>query len=171
MKIKYKKLSPEDLPLLFKWYHLPHVRKWYSKKRLSYTQFENKYLDYISNRRGIYPFLCYCDGEPVGYLQYYVAKLHPWDDHGLEDKIDDSAGLDLFIGEKKALGKGLGKEMIMRFLKRHLFRYFSYCLIDPEIGNDRAIKCYQSCGFQTLKKLVCDHQKKILLMIKKKKKI
>lgn len=167
---RYKILTFEDLPLLLSWYNLPHVRKWYSKKRYNLAQLQDKYKHYISGKYKIQGFICYYNGAPCGYIQYYPVAHHAWDEHGLGSKLKRSGGIDIFIGEEKFLGLGLAKPMINRFIQKHVFTKFDYCLVDPEIKNTKAIACYQKCGFDLHKKVdtedgVCH------LMIKKKSKI
>ena len=163
---RYRPLSFKNLPLLHSWYNLPHVVKWYSKKLLSYTELEKKYTPYILGSKGIRGFICYFNNKPLGYIQYYPVKRYPWSNHGLEDKLHQCAGVDVFIGEKSFLGKGLGKLMITRFMQRHLWKNYTYCAVDPHVNNTKAIGCYRACGFSIHQKVLSDEQEEHYLMLK-----
>lgn len=163
---RYKPLSFEDLSLLHQWYNASHVLKWYSRKSLDYVQLENKYRPYILGKNAIQGFICYFNNKPFGYIQYYPVKRHPWNKHGLGKALTMSAGLDVFIGEKSFLGKGLGKLMIKRFMQRHIFRHYHYCLVDPHKSNKQAIGCYEACGFSIHKEILSDEKEPHYLMIK-----
>lgn len=143
----FKKITKDHLPLMHKWYNLRHVLRWYSKKPLDYSRLEKKYRGYISGEYKIYGFICYLNKNPIGYIQYYPASEYFTDRKILRSPIDRTAGIDLFIGEKSYIGKGFGKLMLLRFLRRHVFPYFEYCVVDPEKKNKKALKAYKSCGF------------------------
>lgn len=165
-RLKYKPLSFEDLPLLHKWYRYPHVLKWYSKEPMTLEQIEKKYTPYILGKNGIKGFICYCDNKPFGYIQYYSVANYPWNNHELKPKLSLIAGLDTFIGETSFLGKGLGKAMIERFIRRHVWQYYAYCVVDPEVSNKKAIGCYSACGFELHKKILSDEKELHYLMVK-----
>jgi len=168
MKFSFKKLALEDLPLLFRWYHSSHVLKWYGKKKLDYASFLDKYKKYISQELEIFGFICYLNKKPLGYIQYYSAKRHQWADHAMSSMMEKAAGIDLFIGDKAQLGRGIGPIMIRRFLKSRVFTKFKYCFVDPEIENKNAIACYEKAGFAILKKVSLDLRTKAFLMMKPK---
>lgn len=165
-EFRYKPLSFKDLSLLHRWYNAAHVLKWYSRKSLDYAQLENKYRPYILGKNAIQGFICYFNKKPFGYIQYYPVKRYPWNDHGLGKELSLSAGLDVFIGEKNFLGKGLGKLMITRFIQRHIWRQYRYCLVDPHKLNKQAIGCYQACGFSIHKEILSDEREPHYLMMK-----
>jgi len=165
--LKYKPLSFEDLPLLYTWYHQPHVLRWYSKETMTFQQLERKYRPYILGTNGIRGFICYYGSKPFGYIQYYAVKDYPWADHGLRQKLSLFAGLDAFIGELSCIGKGLGKLMIERFIRRHVWKLYSYCVVDPHVSNKKAVGCYSSCGFSMHKKILSDEKEDHYLMVKK----
>jgi Acetyltransferase (GNAT) domain len=55
-------------------------------------------------------------------------------------------GIDLFIAEPSCRGVGLGRQIIRRFIAKQLYR-FKAVVVDPQIGNEQAIACYQKAGF------------------------
>lgn len=65
------------------------------------------------------------------------------------DHIDRKGTLGIFIGEREARGKGYGAEAI-RLLLDYGFNYLNLNNINLDVlsFNERAIKCYQKCGFK-----------------------
>lgn len=77
------------------------------------------------------------DGEIVGFAQCYEIL----------DPSVRYAGIDIFIAESHS-GHGLGPEAIRR-LVAHLVEDKGHhrVIIDPAVDNQRAISCYEACGF------------------------
>jgi aminoglycoside 6'-N-acetyltransferase len=77
-------------------------------------------------------------GRPVGFIQYYEQ----------DDPDYRHAGLDLFV-DPAHQGLGLGRSAIIT-LARHLIdvRGHHRIIIDPPVGNERAIGVYRSVGFR-----------------------
>ena len=72
---------------------------------------------------------CFSLKRPIGYIQSYPLKDHPWENQDLSNKIvQQAAGIDLFIGEEECLGKGLGCEIINYFLEKHIWPFFPILL-------------------------------------------
>jgi aminoglycoside 6'-N-acetyltransferase len=61
--------------------------------------------------------------------------------------------MDLFIGEKDYIHKGLGTIIIRKFLTNYIFckNWINKCIIGPEPKNLSAIKAYTKVGFQYIK--------------------
>ena len=66
---------------------------------------------------------------------------------------DGDAGLDLFIGERTYMNRGLGTIILKEFMKRIVFSsdQTSSCIVGPEPNNKRAIRVYEKAGFHYLK--------------------
>jgi aminoglycoside phosphotransferase (APT) family kinase protein len=56
--------------------------------------------------------------------------------------------VDLFIGEKKFIGKGFGCQILEAFLKNYIWIRYKYCLVAPDIRNDISIRLFKKCGFR-----------------------
>jgi aminoglycoside 6'-N-acetyltransferase len=89
-------------------------------------------------------------GEPVGFIQFY-----PWDAEvaylgavGLSVP-NGSWGLDIFIGESRLAGKGIGSRTV-RLLSDHLFadRGATAVALITEAGNVRAQAAYIRAGMR-----------------------
>lgn len=62
---------------------------------------------------------------------------------------ENAAGLDLFIGDPNFLHKGLGPEIMKRFLSEIVFARAGVesCVVGPELQNATAIRAYEKAGF------------------------
>jgi aminoglycoside 6'-N-acetyltransferase len=78
------------------------------------------------------------DGELVGMVQFWEEA----------DPRFRHAAIDLFLGSR-AQGRGLGTDVV-RTMVRHLIedRGHHRLTIDPELRNERAIRCYERLGFR-----------------------
>ena len=149
--ISFRNLRASDLELMHRWLNAPHVRRWWYAEGTSYTEIENEYLPYIQGRDSAKPFVILHENEPIGYIQSYPIS----DDEGYASLVDveDSAGVDLFIGEAEYLHRGLGRHIIRGFLSEHVFSDpgVEVCVIGPEPKNTAAIRAYEKAGFRFFK--------------------
>lgn len=83
----------------------------------------------------------------IGYIQYYLAdkEIRKVGHYGPSKIV---YGMDQFIGEATYWNQGIGtlliKSMIV-FLKKQL--QADVIVMDPQIENKRALRCYEKCGF------------------------
>ncbi|KQC14344.1 MAG: hypothetical protein APR63_05765 [Desulfuromonas sp. SDB] len=150
LQVKFIPLKPDHLNLLYKWLNLDHVAKWYGKGR-NYQFYRNVEDHYLPRTRDICStkaFIIYIDQNSIGYIQTY--KITDYPDYNKHIQADNnSAGMDLFIGDENYLHRGLGPEIIKKFLNEVVFKIFDVekCIIGPELANKAAIKAYQKAGF------------------------
>jgi aminoglycoside 6'-N-acetyltransferase len=134
-------LTESGLPLIRRWLEAPHVARWWNPAEAGIAEI-------AAHLRGdsVAPFLMERQGRPVGYLQIYRADGDPfWSGHDLPR---ETHGIDLFIGESDAVGRGLGP----RFLRLAVARLFAMpevarIHIDPDPRNAAAIRAYEKAGF------------------------
>src|SRR6476469_1501916 len=74
--VGFRPLGWEDLPLIHRWLHAPHVARWYGE-RLSLAEVEAKYGARIAGRAPTRSFLMLYGERPVGYLQVYRIADYP----------------------------------------------------------------------------------------------
>lgn len=162
-KISFEPLTKADFPLLVKWLNENHVRAWYDGDKIWNEQsVEKKYLTYTERykrlvieentiEKPIYPYIIRIDEVKVGYIQYYDSRSFPHEHgHDFDDLPQNTASLDMYIGEIDFLGKSLGPKIINLFLKDYVFKNYQYCLVDPDSSNLAAIKAYQKAGFSII---------------------
>lgn len=101
------------------------------------------------------PFQAYIigvDAVPAGYIQLYNAHDFLREDNDSLAELSDSlAALDIFIGEKEFLGKGLGSRILTQFLEEYVDPHYDACLVDPDTANIGAIRAYEKAGFKEIK--------------------
>jgi len=155
-RISFLELREIDFNLLYKWYNTDFVNKWYGKEKREWTykEIENKYIPYIQGQKPTDSYIILYNDIKIGYIQTYLIKNYP-EYNALVKADDDSAGIDLFIGEKEYIHKGLGPIIIKEFLTNIVFqnKNIKSCVIGPEPKNIIAIKAYKKVGFKYIKKI------------------
>ena len=156
-KISFQNLQKEDLKLLLKWLNNDFVKQWYYKngknnENYIYEDIEKKYLPRVLKQDPTNSFLIIFENEKIGYIQWYLLKDYP-EYNKYVDGGNDSAGIDLFIGEEAFIHKGLGSKIIKKFIKENIFcnNWINRCIIGPEPKNIVAIKAYNKAGFKYIK--------------------
>jgi len=145
--ITFRPVEARDVPDLYRWRNEPHVTRWWSEDDDS-----GPTLDVVTRNYGPdyddkeHRYIIEMDGRPIGYIQMY--KLADWPDYAALIQ-ETGAGIDLFIGEPDLINKGIGTEVINRFVEDIVFDdpSITQCVIDPEIKNAAAIRAYTKAGF------------------------
>lgn len=151
-EITFRLLKEDDLKLIHKWFLSDHIIKWYSKKRWTFAELKNKYLPRTLGKVPTSCFLILFEKKPIGQIQMY--KINDYPEYKKIIQVDENAaGVDLFIGEKDFLHKGLGSIIINKFLKNFVFAQLEVdsCIMGPNPKNIAAIKAYQKAGFSHFK--------------------
>ncbi|AOW51120.1 TPA: GNAT family N-acetyltransferase [Legionella pneumophila subsp. pneumophila] len=152
---KFQPLGINDLNQLHQWFQEPIINHWYARdKNWAIKEIKEKYEPRIVGTEHVPSFIVYKDDLPFGFVQFYILT------DSLPDGIEgyeslffqqynprDLAGIDLFIAESQGRGKGLGVELINCFINKFLTRFKSI-VIDPDVNNQQAIRCYEKAGFQ-----------------------
>ena len=149
--ISFRPLQYSDLRLMHRWLNAPHVaHAWYGEDT-SWRAIEEYYLPRVEARETVEPYLILREGMPVGYIQAYPVS-HDEVYAGLV-RVEDSAGVDLFLREEKYVYRGLGSKVLRRFLAEVVFRDegMQVCAIGPEPKNVAAIRAYEKVGFRFFK--------------------
>jgi RimJ/RimL family protein N-acetyltransferase len=154
-RISFSSLVGSDLPLLHSWLNYPEVAKWYREGGTGYPSLAYVLEKWSQRLLGQDKTRCYiirCDDEPVGYIQCALNDDNP--EYKTVFRFEDNtAGIDLLIGEAAYLHKGWGSLIIIKFLKEVVFKIYevNVCTIDPEPENTIAIRAYEKAGFHYLK--------------------
>lgn len=169
-QITFRRLQPTDFPLLVKWLNAPQVNAIYDKKQMSIKEVEKKYLPRTHAENKVASFVVLLSGKPIGHLQSYLIDDDP--KYKATIQIEGKAGgVDIFIGEKDMIGKGLGSAAIRKFVDEIMFPQMAVELVvmGPNPSNISAIKAYEKAGFNYLKTVYNPEEKEEeYLMIKKK---
>ena len=138
ISITFKPLEFSDIPTIHQWFNKPHVQAFYSLKHWTEQEVFAKLKPYILSEKPVKGFIIVMNQQPIGYIQYYKVK----------DYAEHAAGMDLFIGEEPFVGKGLGSKTIKEFLDVIIWPQFQYCIVDPDVRNTAAIRCYEKLNFK-----------------------
>lgn len=149
-------MNESDYPYMTKWLNDDLVVEHYGP-RLTCEQVIAKYGPRINNEHYVTACIVEYKGAPIGYIQYYEIPKGQLKIYGypLEEPI---YGIDQFIGETGLWGKGIGTQMISALLKYLSSKLdASKVVLDVKDTNLQAIKCYEKCDFQMVKKLENNH--------------
>lgn len=141
--ILFKPLRASDIPIVHSWLQLPHIREFWDDDHRKQKQVKQHYL----KDNAVMRFIILIDGQQVGYIQRYIINSkHPFWKYITSSP---SVGVDIFIGNPAFLGQGWSTPILAQFINQ-------YCpsateiVVDPEIGNYKAIHCYKKLDFQVL---------------------
>jgi aminoglycoside 6'-N-acetyltransferase len=98
------------------------------------------------------------EGKPIGYIQFYPLDEDSRIEYGYLNPDEKIYGTDQFIGEIDYWNKGIGKKLVksmVGYLINH--EKADKVIMDPQIWNERAIACYEKCGFKKIK-LLKEHE-------------
>ncbi len=91
------------------------------------------------------------DGRPIGFLQIMDPGLDDQDAYWGPDVGSDHRAIDIWIGEKDALARGFGTQMMQQAIARCFAEPGVIAiLIDPLITNTAAHRFYESVGFSQI---------------------
>lgn len=91
--------------------------------------------------------------KAIGYIQFYQLDEETRTVYGY-GKEENIYGIDQFIGEVEYWNKGIGTLLVtsmVSFLIKD--KKADRVVMDPQIRNTRALKCYEKCGFKKVKML------------------
>ena len=147
----------DDLRLLHEWIQRPHALKWWGQAHhRSYEEVVRHYLPSIEGREPTDHYIIVVDDSSVGMVQTYVVADHPEYAQliGVEDFT--TAGADIIIGEEELTGKGLGAEVLRRFVDEIVFArtQTASCVADPDAKNVASVRAFEKAGFRVVKEFV-----------------
>jgi aminoglycoside 6'-N-acetyltransferase len=154
-KITSRRIKESDLPLLHRWFNMPHVNEWWEidgNHHPSLNLVKKHYSPRILGDERVDVYLIIHDGKPIGMVQ--SCKMGDEPDEKANFGLDRScAGIDMLIGEPVYVHRGLGSGIIREFLKEIIFKEYDvdWCIVDPYVKNEIAIKAYKKAGFKYLR--------------------
>ncbi|MEY9979749.1 GNAT family N-acetyltransferase [Lysinibacillus sp. RC79] len=100
-------------------------------------------------------------------MQYYKLQEEEQKELGyLNNQV--ILGIDQFIGIPKLYNKGYGTIMVSKFIELIInITDAEIIILDPEVSNERAIRCYEKCGFSKVKKI--NNESALLMELKNTK--
>lgn len=152
-RLTIRELVDADKSLLVKWLSDPEVLRFYEgrDRPLDLAQVEK---DFYGEADGETRCLILYNEVPIGYVQFYPVGEEERQIYGYSDSSEILYGMDQFIGEPVFWNKGIGTqlvEMIVAYLLTD--KKAERIVMDPQTWNERAIRCYEKCGFKKVKLL------------------
>lgn len=143
-------MEADDLRLMHEWLQRPHVRRWWTDRH-TYEEVQQHYLPAIEGEKPTDMYIALLDEEAIGFVQTYLLADYP-EDAALVGAREGDAGTDLSIGEESLTGKGLGTEIIRRFVEVIVFASpAKSCIADPDVRNIASIRAFEKAGFRVAK--------------------
>ena len=146
--LSYARVTENQNSLLLNWLTQEHIQEWLHGD--GYQNVLNDLEIFFKGSPSFYEhWIAYNHGLPFGYLITSEVRKDLPDDAELAQRCQEEGRamtLDLFICDKRFIGRKLAVPMIQEFLIHH-FSDVAEVLIDPEAANTRAIQAYQKAGF------------------------
>jgi len=155
MTIGFRRLTGADLRLLHEWLQREHVKRWWSKHE-TYDDVVAHYLPALEGREPTDLYVILLDGEDAGFIQTYLVHDYP-DYQGLVEVEDGVAGVDLFLADERATGRGIGSEVLHRFVQDVVFAAAAAphgCIADPDTENVASLRAFEKAGFAAVRTFV-----------------
>lgn len=156
MSITFTLLNHQHYEQLLRWHNAAHVKRWWDPD-IHYTLplIKKKYASYIEGYQQVdgrkVPIQCFIikhNQKAIGYIQVYDPRDFSEEISQRFSHISVGA-IDIFLGEAPYLNQGLGAMAIEIFAQQYCSMY-THLLVDPDIKNVSAIKCYLRAGFTFL---------------------
>ena len=143
--IGFRPLEEADLPQVEAWLRTEHVAEWWRDPLEIAVEKRQAALE---GRRDVEHYVILEDERPVGMIQTYRVGDHPeWRE--LIDVEPEAAGVDLFVGEPDAVGRGLGPEILREFARTIVFSRpdTTAAVATVEESNRRSWRAFEKAGF------------------------
>jgi RimJ/RimL family protein N-acetyltransferase len=154
MTVSFLPVKKEHIPLWEQWVQLPHVKEsWF----IEGYETPDVIYEKIAGNGYDHSFIIDIDDCPVGYIVccdlYAYRTICPSPKGLFANEEPGTFCMDLFIADENYLNKGYGTEIVRSFIQ-YIFGHYpaEKILIDPDIANQRAIRCYEKAGFTFFKK-------------------
>jgi aminoglycoside 6'-N-acetyltransferase len=150
--VAFRRLAPDDLQQVFLWLLQPHVVRGYAPAPSSFMEVVAKYGPRTQDDNVVKAFVFSVDAADAGYIQAYDLAHFP----EYASQIGGAAGiacLDLFIGEEKLTGWGIGSRVLRQFVDEVVFAWegVGACVAGPTEGNLASIRAFEKAGFSRWK--------------------
>ena len=146
-------LKDEDKFLLVKWLSDPEVLRFYEGRDCPFDM-ERVERKFFEEGDDVIRCLIEYDGRPIGYIQFYEVEAEERSTYGYDSASERIYGMDQFIGESAYWNQGIGTQLV-RAMVDYLIeeKGADRIVMDPQVANERAIRCYEKCGFHKVKLL------------------
>lgn len=149
--VTLRPLAPADASLLLRWLTDVRVLEYWEGPHAVFTS-ERIREHYFEDEWNASRWIIEYEAAPIGYVQAYQLDEEMFSEYEYPYTDSKVYGIDQFIGEPEYWGKGIGRRFV-KLLCGYLHENASAqaVVLDPHAGNERAIRCYEACGFRKLK--------------------
>jgi aminoglycoside 6'-N-acetyltransferase len=146
-----RRLEEKDKQSLAKWLSTPEILEFYEGRDNSFDVEKVERVFYSPDDDEVKCIIEY-EGKSIGYIQYYELDEETKKEYGYES--GRIFGTDQFIGEVDYWNRGIGTLLVSSMIE-FLFDVMEAdkVVMDPQVRNERAIKCYEKCDFNKVKLL------------------
>jgi len=144
--IAFRPLEDDDLTQVEAWLRTEHVAEWWRDPLEIAVEKRRAALE---GRSEVEHYVILEDERPVGMIQTYRVGDHPeWQE--LIGAEAEAAGVDLFVGDPAAVGRGLGSEILREFARWVVFARAetTAAVATVEEGNRRSWRAFEKAGFR-----------------------
>lgn len=146
-----RQIVKEDHDVLSKWLSDPRVLQFYEGRDQPFdrSKLEKEFISFGDEKtQGLVLY----KGMKVGYIQFYQLDKKLKDQYEYVDEV--VYGMDQFIGEVMYWNKGIGTLLVTSMVD-YLFevKCADRVVMDPQVRNERALRCYEKSGFRKVKLL------------------
>ncbi|TKC16350.1 GNAT family N-acetyltransferase [Robertmurraya kyonggiensis] len=152
-KLIVRELEIEDNLLLVKWLSDPRVLEFYEGRDNPFD-IEQVNKTFYERENGLARCIVEFENVEIGYIQFYLVDEEERKVYGYDEVPDVIYGMDQFIGETEYWNRGIGTLLVkstLEFLVEE--KQANRVVMDPQTWNERALRCYEKCGFKKVKLL------------------
>jgi aminoglycoside 6'-N-acetyltransferase len=161
-------MTADDLRLLHDWLERPHVKQWY-RDHGDYDDVVAHYGPALEGREPTDHYIVELAGRSIGMVQTYVVVDHPEYAALIGIRDPHAAGADILIGEPELIGKGLGTEILRRFVEEIVFarEATTRCVADPDAENVASVRAFENAGFQRVLEFVDPEDERLHILVER----
>ncbi len=153
MRVEFRRLDDDDLPLLHRWLNEPGVVRWWEGDDVSWDAVVRDYSSASTDPTE--QWIASVHDRPLGWIQCYATA-----DYAGEDEIEQwwalgvdrsAAGIDYLVGDPSARGRGLGSVMIREFVRDVVFGLhpaWTQACASPLAANVASWRALEKAGFE-----------------------
>jgi aminoglycoside 6'-N-acetyltransferase len=153
--IELRRMTADDLPLVARWLHEPHVAHWWLPDTTADAELEELSARVSGGGDQTTQMLTIVEGgdglrsgaQPIGWCQWYSYDAYPTEAEALGAHAGD-VGVDYAIGDPAAIGRGLGTQLIAALVDE-VRRHHPACgvIVDPDARNVASRRVLERNGF------------------------
>lgn len=151
--LKVREIEEKDKHILARWLSDPQVLEFYEGRDNPFDLDKINEAFYSPEDNEVKCIVEF-GGTEIGYIQFYQLDDETKKVYGYLNDDEKNYGTDQFIGEVEYWNKGIGTLLvtsIVTYLVKN--KNADRVVMDPQIRNVRAIRCYEKCGFKKVKVL------------------